>query len=79
MIIKNGNYGEYYCDKCGVYLNDKDSYIKFRNLYFDDIDCFEKYLLKNSITYEDYIEFDEEEYKTFQHLYVECYDELIFV
>lgn len=74
MIIKNGLYDDYYCNTCGALL--EDDKISFRNNYFCDLDCYERFLLKNSIKLPYGVSFDDELYNSFKHLYYTCLKEL---
>jgi hypothetical protein len=74
MVILNR---DAYCDYCGAYLPDKDDFVEFRRYCYCDIDCWEKYLVKNSIRYPYGVLFNDEMYNSFDHLYIECYDETI--
>lgn len=65
------------CDCCGAVFEKGQDRIEFRHYYYCDVDCWERYLVKNSLQYPYGVLFDGEIYKSFNHLYIECYDETI--
>ena len=65
------------CDYCGAVFEKGQDKIEFRHYYYCNIDCWEKYLVKNSIRYPYGVLFGDEMYNSFDHLYIECYDETI--